>query len=247
MRRLVILLWAASLDGQSQEVRNPRTTPEDVAAGARTFRSHCATCHGLHGEGGRGPNLAAGRFYHGSSDADLLRNISEGIPGTEMAAIFYMEDRVWQIIAYIRSLNAAAEGPTGDVGRGAEIFRSKGCTGCHRAGGQGGRLGPDLNGIGKLRSPDYLRRSILDPSADVEPRYWVASFTDASGKRVEGFIMNEDTYTVQLMDMTEQLHSYEKAALKDYKVEKASKMPSYRDSLPGDQVNDLVAYLASLR
>jgi putative heme-binding domain-containing protein len=246
MRRLVILLWATSLAAQ-QDVRNPRTTPEDIAAGAKTFRSHCAPCHGLHGVGGRGPNLASGRFYRGSSDADLLKNISEGIPGTEMPSIFYMEDRIWQIVAYIRSLNTAAERSTGDIARGAALFRSKGCIECHRVGGQGGRLGPDLAQIGKMRSAEHLRQSILDPGADVQPRYWVATFQDASGKQIQGFVMNEDTYTVQLMDMNEQLHSYDKSAVKDYKVEKISKMPSFRDSLTGEQLNDLVAYLSSLR
>src|SRR6266852_4674338 len=105
MRRLAILLWATLLAAQ-QDVRNPRTTPEDVAAGAKTFRFHCAPCHGLHGEGGLGPNLAKGRFYHGSSDADLIKNISDGIPGTAMPGLFYNGERLWQIVAYIRSLNA---------------------------------------------------------------------------------------------------------------------------------------------
>ena len=246
MRRFVIWVWVASLPAQ-QNVRNPHTTPEDIAAGAKTFRSHCAVCHGLYGEGGLGPSLAGGRFYHGSSDADLLHNISEGIPGTEMSANFFKEDRIWQIIAYIRSLNGVADRSPGDEARGAALFRSKGCIGCHRVGGQGGRLGPELTQIGRMRSLDYLRRSILEPDADVQPRYWVASFTDASGKPVQGFVMNEDTYTVQLMDMNEQLRSYEKAALKDYKIEKTSKMKSYRDSLTGEELNDLVAYLASLR
>ncbi len=246
MRTLVALIWAASLAAQ-QPVRNPRTSQEDIALGAKTFRSHCAPCHGMHAEGGRGPNLASGRFYHGSSDTDLLANITEGIPGTEMPALFYMEDRVWQIIAYIRSLNAAAERPVGDVARGAALFRSKGCAGCHRVGGDGGSLGPDLTQIGKMRSIEHLRQSIVDPSADVQPRYWVASFKDAAGKPVEGFVMNEDTYSVQLMDMNQQLHSYEKAALHGYKIEKLSKMPPYKDSIADEPLNDLVAYLASLR
>ncbi len=246
MRRVAILLWTGSLIAQ-QGIRNPRTTPDDIAAGAKTFHSHCAPCHGLKGEGGRGPNLAGGRFYHGASDGDLLSNISDGIPGTEMPGLFYMEDRIWQIIAYIRSLNASAERPAGDLARGVDLFRSKGCMGCHRVNGQGGRLGPDLSRIGKTRSLEHLRQSILDPGAEIQPRYWVASFKDGMGKAVDGFVMNEDTYTVQLMDMNEQLHSYEKATIKEYKVEKTSKMPSYKESLTGEQLNDLVAYLASLR
>src|SRR5258705_9127032 len=229
MRTLVALIWTASAAAQ-QPVRNPRTSPEDIALGAKTFRSHCAPCHGMQAEGGRGPNLASGRFYHGSSDANLLTNITEGIPGTEMPALFYMEDRVWQIIAYIRSLNAAAERPAGDVSRGTALFMSKGCIGCHRVGGEGGSLGPDLTGVGKIRSIEHLRQSIVDPSADVQPRYWVASFKDDSGKPVEGFEMKEDTYTLQLMYINQQRYSNEKYGLHDYKVWKISKMPCYKES-----------------
>src|SRR5207244_3051378 len=114
---LLLLISAAALAPQEQgEVRNPHTSAEDVTAGAKTFRAHCSPCHGLHGEGGRGPNLASGQFFHGSSDADLLRNISDGISGTEMPGLFYSPDRVWQIVAYIRSLNAAATArPAGDA------------------------------------------------------------------------------------------------------------------------------------
>ncbi|MEO7144792.1 MAG: c-type cytochrome [Bryobacteraceae bacterium] len=249
MRTLPVLIFAATLAGQQQLAeRNPHTTPDDVSAGAKTFRSHCSPCHGINGEGGRGPNLAAGRFYHGATDADLLRTISNGIPGTEMPGLFYSPDRVWQLVAYIRTLNAPAQGSAeGERQRGAALFRSTGCFQCHRVSGEGGRLGPDLTEIGQTRSPDYLRRAILDPNADVPQRYWVVSGTDATGKEFQGFLMNEDTYTVQFIDMHEQLHSFAKAGLKEYKVEKISKMPSYKNELADADVRGLVAYLASLR
>src|SRR5579872_3630446 len=142
MRALLILIVAVNLCGQEQ-TRNPHTSRADIAAGARTFRSHCSPCHGMNGEGGRGPNLASGRFYHGASDADLLTNVADGIAGTEMPGLFYMEDRIWQIVAYIRSLNVSPERPAGDLARGTDLFRSKGCIGCHRVNGQGGGFGPD--------------------------------------------------------------------------------------------------------
>ncbi len=245
----LILVVGTMLQGQQQEeVRNPRTSPADLAAGAKTFRSHCSVCHGLNGEGGRGPNLAKGDFYHGSSDSDLLNNISSGIPGTEMPGLFYSPDRVWQVVAYIRSLNAAATvKAVGDPARGAALFRSKGCAPCHRVNGEGGRLGPDLTHIGRTRSPDHLRQSIIDPNADVPQRYWLVTCKDSSGKEYQGFLMNEDTYTVQLIDMQEQLHSFDKVELKEYRVEKASKMPSYKDALTGEELQDLVAFLVALR
>ena len=185
MSRCVLFLWAAALLAQQDEVRNPRTSPTDVAQGERTFRSHCSPCHGLKGEGGRGPNLAVGIFYHGSTDADLLQNISNGIDGTEMPGMFYSPDRVWQVVAYIRSLNAAPpEVSAATVAAGEALFQGKVCSNCHRVNGVGGRMGPDLSAIGKSRSVDHLRQSILDPNADVRQRYWVVTITDAGGKTV---------------------------------------------------------------
>src|SRR5437867_6228607 len=126
-----ILLIAASAFGQEAEVKNPHTTPADIAAGAKIFRAHCAECHGLKGEGGRGPNLTTGVFFHGSRDADLLKNISDGISGTAMPSTFFSADQVWQVIAYVRSLSqrGSAERPPGAAAVGETLFRDKGCIG----------------------------------------------------------------------------------------------------------------------
>lgn len=245
---LILLFCLGSLSAQDEAVRNPRTSPEDIAAGAKTFRSHCAPCHGLEAQGARGPNLANGVFYHGSTDAALLKNISEGISGTEMPGLFYSPDRVWQVIAYIRSLNTSAGArPAGDPMRGHVLFHSKGCDQCHRISGSGGRIGPDLTNIGGARSANYLRQSIVDPNAYVGRRYWVVDAKTLQGQTYTGFLMNEDTYSVQFMDMNQQLHSLAKSDLTQYKIEKVSKMPSYRDSLQSNELSDLVAYLWSLR
>jgi putative heme-binding domain-containing protein len=250
--KLVLILCATSLAAQNpaaqnEVTRNPRTSPADVAAGAKTFRSHCAACHGIHGEGARGPNLATGVFYHGATDLALLTTISDGIPGTEMPGLFYSPDRVWQVVAYIRSLNSAGTRPPGDPAHGKMLFRDKGCNQCHRVGGEGGRIGPDLTSIGGARSVNHLRQAMVDPNADVRERYWVVNLTTKQGQAFTGFLMNEDSYTVQFMDMNEQLHSMAKSDLARYSVDKTSKMPSYRGLLKENEENDLVAYLWSLR
>lgn len=218
----------------------------NIKEGGLTYRSHCAPCHGLEGAGGRGPALNTGRFHHATTDEELLRVISNGIPGTEMPGQFYEEDKLRHVVAYLRSLSSHTP-PKGDPARGKALYAKLACSQCHRIAGQGGRLGPDLTEIGRSRAPAHLRAAITDPDADVRQRYWTVRFNDAQGRQHEGLLMNEDTYSVQFMDITERLHSVSKSGLSNYRVEKVSKMPSYKSQLSPAELDDLVAYLASLR
>ncbi len=213
------------------------------------FHSHCAECHGPNGEGGIGPNLTTGVFYHGGDDADLFQNIANGIEGTAMPSTFFDAAQVWQIVAYVRSLAQSPSGsaPPGDPHRGDQLFRQKGCGGCHLVQGEGGLRGPDLTAIGSERSADYLRESIVDPDAKVLPEYWVAKVALNGGPTYSGFVMNEDTYQVQLMDFSKGLVCLPRSEFRSYELEKKSIMPSYKDQLNRQELDDLVSYLWSLK
>ena len=243
------LLLLSAVAARGQEARNPRTTPADVAAGAKIFRSHCAECHGLKGEGGRGPNLTTGNYFHGGTDADLYRNIAEGIPGTAMPSLFFPQEFIWQVVAYVRSLSQANAGakPSGEAARGAKLFRERGCATCHLVGGEGGVQGPELSVIGSQRSAEHLRQAILDPNASVAREYWVAKITHRDGSGYTGFILNQDTHTVQLLDFSKGLRSFARQDLRKFDIDKSSVMPSLKGQLSESDVNDLVAYLWSLR
>jgi putative heme-binding domain-containing protein len=220
-----------------------------VSSGAKIFRSHCAECHGLKGEGGRGPNLRTGVFFHGNTDDDLMRNISDGIPGTAMPGVFFSPVQVSHLIAYVRSLSQSSgpNQPPGDAAKGETLFREKGCIGCHLARGEGGYRGPDLSTIGSQRSVEHLRQAILDPDATVLREYWVAKVTLENGATYAGFLRNEDTHTVQLLDFSKGLTSLSKHDFRKFEIDKHSIMPSYQGRLTGDETNDLVAYLWSLK
>src|SRR5215813_7868765 len=244
MRIAPILLIAASAFGQEAEVRNPHTTPADVAAGSKIFRSHCAECHGLKGEGGRGPNLRTGVFFHGSTDADLFNNITDGISGTAMPGVFFSRDQVWQIVAYVRSLSQTAAAPaTGDTAHGARLFREKGCIGCHLVRGEGAFKGPDLSVIGSQRSAEHLRQAILEPNAKVLRDYWVAKITLQNGENYSGFLLNEGAYSVQLLDFEKGLKSLPARDFRKFEIDKSSIMPSFKGRLNENEVTDIVAYL----
>ena len=133
---VVAALAAVPLVAQHADdtIRNPFTSANDVDAGGRLYRSHCAVCHGIEGEGGRGVALTTGRFRHGSSDRGLYNTISVGIPGTEMPGIFFNGRQMWQLVAFVRSLSEgkAAEQATGDPEKGSAVYAANGCSGCHR-------------------------------------------------------------------------------------------------------------------
>lgn len=244
---IVLMMLAATRSTHAQTAR-PQANAADRAAGEKIFRSHCASCHGLNGGGGSGPSLTTGIFYHGSTDADLYRNISEGIPGTAMPDQFFSSAQIWQIVAYVRGVSSRPVRPqvTGNGYKGAQLFRDKGCSGCHLVKGEGGVRGPDLSLIGSQRSVAYLRESITDPGRIVAPEYWVAKLVTSDGRSRSGFVLNQDSYAVQILDFDGGLQMIQRSDLKDFGIDRGSIMPSYKGKLSEAELDDLVAFLASL-
>jgi putative heme-binding domain-containing protein len=243
------LLALVSILSAGAQTTNPHSMPADRESGAKIFRSHCGSCHGVRGSGGLGPDLTSGSFFHGSSDADLFRNIADGIPGTAMPGVFFEGTQVWQIVAFVRSLSgsSAASSVPGDAARGQRQFRQQGCIGCHLVRGEGGVKGPDLSVIGSQRSAAYLRESILDPNSNVSQDFWVAKIINRDGTAHSGFVMNQDTYTVQILDFSRGLQSLPRSEFKDFGIDRSSIMPAYKGKLSDEELNDLVNYLLSLK
>ena len=167
--------------------------------------------------------------------------------------------RVWQTAAFVRTLSRKLEGAKlpGDPDKGRGLFWGKGqCNQCHMIGGEGGRRGPNLSAIGWQRAAGYLRESLLEASQDVGAsemfvqgfrRYWLVSVTDLQGNVAEGVLLGEDTYSIQLMDDEERLLSVWKRDLSEIRRGRESVMPGYAEVFSTSEVDDLIAYLSSLR
>jgi len=112
--------------------------------------------------------------------------------------------------------------------------------------GEGGRLGPDLSDIGSIRSPAYLRMAIANPNAKEIAGYRAVRVVDKSGTQIAGVRLNEDTYSIQIMDDQENLRSLLKRDLRAVEVSKDSAMPAF-SKLPPADLDDLTAYLCSLK
>jgi putative heme-binding domain-containing protein len=135
----------------------------------------------------------------------------------------------------------------GDPASGKLTFEGKGnCTGCHRIRGNGSHFGPDLSEAG-ARNPAQLETSIIDPDAEIAPANRVYRVVLKNGAATVGRLLNEDTFSVQMIDKAERLLSFQKADLKEYAFETKSPMPSFKDKLSAQEVADVVAYLSSLK
>ena len=230
--------------------RNPHTTEADIAQGKKLYAGRCAGCHGLNGDGGKGANLAVSVLPRATTDLALYRVARYGLPETEMPATMMAPREVWQIAAFVRGLGAAgASGSTnGDPNRGKQLMATKGgCLQCHAVGLEGGRLGPSLTDIGARRGPGHLRAKLLDSPANIPDDFRMAAITTRDGRKIEGIRLNEDTDSIQIRDFAGTLHSQWKKDLIAHKVERRTPMPSYGGKLGAQEINDVVAYLSSLR
>lgn len=247
---LAVLVFG--LQAQTTEIpdKNPYTSPGDVERGARLFAANCSPCHGPQGNGGRGANLARPKLPRAADDKALFHVISEGIPNTEMPGSWSMnEHETWQVASFVRTLGRVApEQVPGDPAAGAALFRARGCLNCHTVSTEGGRMGPALTEIGERRSAAYLRGLLLDPASSLPEDFTMADLTTSSGERISGIVINEDTYSIQVRDLTDHLHSLWKQDLSAFeKHTDRTPMPSFRGRLNDRELEDLVAYLVSQR
>ncbi len=213
------------------------------------YGANCAFCHGAAGNAISNVDLRSGKFRRAASDEDLARLITAGVAGTAMPPHKFQDAELTGIVAYIRAMRDVHTSriAVGDPRRGKEIFAGKGaCMSCHRVNGQGSRLAPDLSDIGTVRSANDLQQSLLDPTANMLPINRSVRGVTRDGNVITGRRLNEDTYSVQLIDNEERLVSLAKADLKEYTVIKTSSMPSYRGKLSAPELADLVAYLLTL-
>ena len=256
--RLVCMMFSVALSAMAQvdpeyvvPKQNPFASSADLQNGQKIFLAQCARCHGPKGEGGLGAVLGQPQLQHAPDDQSLFMVIRDGIKGTEMPAGYALDTReAWQLVSYVRSLGRMApETVPGDPKHGQEIYRTKGrCAQCHINAGEGGSLGPEITNIGARRNAAHLRAAVLDPESSVPKGFLQVKLVTKDGTRITGLRLNEDTFSMQVRDLSGGVHSFIKDELKELQRDSGkSPMPSYRSVLSASEVDDLVAYLVSLR
>lgn len=248
----LILAGGIALGAQPQHAGS--VSAEDLAAGAALYSAQCSACHGASGSQVPGVDLASGEFRARSSDETLARTIAEGVPGTAMRAHRFTPTEMSALIAYVRTMGDAAASPApaslgdGNAAAGKAFVDGEGrCLSCHRIDGTGARRAADLSDIGATRTPAAIDAALAAPQTRVAPARRFIRAVTADGRLITGRRMNEDSFTVQLLDDGDRLVSLVKAELREYSVSTALDPPAHTIPLTDLQRRDVVSYLLSLQ
>ena len=158
--------------------------------------------------------------------------------------------QIWQLVAFVRTLGQVQQSKsTGDPRHGKQIYAGKGsCARCHAVAGHGGAIGPDLTDVGARLERDSIRNALLAPEASIPRDFMQVRLVTKDGQRLTGVRVNEDSFSIQIRDLSNQFHSLWKSELNELvKESNHSPMPSYSKTLSPEELDDVVAYLESLQ
>ncbi len=131
----------------------------------------------------------------------------------------------------------------GDAARGKEVFTAT-CAVCHTFNGQGGKVGPDLSGIG-ARDRGEILTDILDPNRSVEANYRLWNVTTKDGETLSGRLETETQTTVEILDTTAQKHVIARKDIAAMEGLLTSIMPTGFEALPPDDLKALLEYICT--
>ena len=160
----------------------------------------------------------------------------------------------------LTSLNASAEQqtseledmlsslPEGDINRGHEVFMGKkaACITCHKLGYGGGRLGPDLSTIGRVRTKRDLLEAIMFPGVSIVRGYEPVVIAQKDGRTQAGIIISESRDEVVLgIDATKTAH-IARTDIEEILPSNVSPMPNGMIKvLTREELADVVEFLLS--
>jgi cytochrome c oxidase cbb3-type subunit III len=245
-----LLIWAnphgAALQSNEMSRRNPLAKdPSAIRRGKQRFVTNCGACHGSSGAGGRGAQLAGSRHIQDMSDKKIFDTIRNGVPGTDMPSNRLIDQQIWEIVAFIRSLNSVVgtRFVPGDPASGKALFFGAGeCSRCHSIAGRGGSTGPDLSDVASRHSTENIRLAIVAPGQFMEPGFGLVVVVTRSGQRIEGMVKNESAYSIQLQDLEGSFHSLSKSDVSEIIRNTQSLMPA--STFSREQLQNIVAFLS---
>ena len=155
----------------------------------------------------------------------------------------------WKIDDFADDL--AAELKASDPQVGQQLFTEATCAQCHQADGQGGQVGPSLNGVFARWKNDHaaVLREVLEPSHRIDAKYAVHLIVTDEGQTFSGIVAADDKKTVSILANPEskELTVIKKDSIEEMVKTSTSMMPKgLLDRYQRNEVLDLLAYLGAL-
>lgn len=138
--------------------------------------------------------------------------------------------------------------PDGDTRRGHEVFMSKkaACNSCHKLGYGGGRLGPDLTSIGRVRNRRDLLEAMMFPSISIVRGYEPVSVELNDGRVVSGIVTSESGNEIVISVDAQKTHRISRADIAEIVPSSVSPMPNgLATALTQQEIADVIAFLLS--
>ena len=253
-RSLVVLILVSCFCPLYTFSIKSESSAAELQEGEGLFSLHCGRCHGMEGKGGTGPSLVSPRLRRAHNLERLQDVIRNGIPWTGMPRNWMlMEKEVSLVAAFVLSLGRqSADAIKGDPEQGRSVYQRAQCSNCHILDGEGEGIGPQLSSVGALRGVEHLRQIILQPESHtlIDPEGFQVNLAvrvvTVGGEEIVGRRVNEDSFTIQLRDQQNRYYSFRKTEAEAIRREPGTRlMPSFEGVFSDQEIEDLVAYLAS--
>jgi putative heme-binding domain-containing protein len=252
---------AAGTAGEFSEFRvwNVCRTPDEIRA---TANLAIGTARGLPGRGGATPDQVSAKFpggtgesrgaagaaallYHGAGESWGRLHGNARIEKTPDLPPVMTEAEADALESKFTGFRRLAS-QSGDLTRGQQVFAMT-CGICHSVKGQGGKIGPVLDGAG-ANGIEALLRNILAPNAAMEAGYRRFRVETREGEVQEGLLVSQDENAIVLRQINSEDLRIARADVKRAGFTRISMMPEgLIEPLPAEQVSDLFAYLKTLR
>ena len=244
-----VLGLACALAGHAQSL------PE--GPGSALVQRTCTSCHSI-------ATVTSQRLSQSGWEATVENMISRGAQATP--------DEQTQIVDYLaKNFAPSTSTPTNNAAAGSGrasrrpvhtqpavapldasqvaqakgLIQSNGCLSCHRIGGEGSFAGPYLGDAGASQSIEQIRTALVSPSKELAPQNRSVRLVTKDGKTVEGKLLNQDAFSVQIIEASGQLESFEKANLQNFTIVTENSMPSYASKISDQDITLLSHYLAT--
>lgn len=147
-----------------------------------------------------------------------------------------------QLDALITTRTAAFDAKKVDLERGQKNFMMH-CAACHQMQGQGGLIGPQLDGIGN-RGVARLSEDILDPNRNVDAHFHLHTLKLKDGSSISGFLKGEAGQVILISDAAGQEHRIAKSEVTEDLTTAMSLMPpAFGQMLSAEDYNHLMGWL----